>query len=1770
MPRRRRSISRWALAVVAALLSTATVLVAPVPAEAAAPPAPSSVTLTAGRRQVKVDWTAPQSPGGTITSYKATVAPAPGECTTGGSTYTCTISAVTANTTLTVSVQACISADCSPAKTATTRVGPPATPQAPTASYTVTTPDQKSMHLTWGENDLGAGVSSYRVTSTPAFTTETGTCIAPVLWPATSCDVGDLKAATSYSFKLTAIGVSFPAPIGSTGSSAVGPASTPKYTGVPPTPDEPDVTRTSDTAVKVTWAKPTGEGAAVGGYTVRKTVDSATTQACAVNGPDTTTCDVSGLSAAKSYTFAVTANGEGTYGGASGYGGESDPITPGKPAQPDTPTVELGASVGQVTVSWTAPEGGGTIIKYRVNAIPADQDVAIPPPCETDDAIVTHCDFKTLENGKAYTFTVTAVGAVDSDASPASDSIVSELPAAADAPTVTLGAAPGSVQLNWDKPDTGGQIVYYNVKAIPAPDSAALGHNSGDCGFNLAAPSCTITGLDSTASYTFVVTSVGDLGTADSPASDPVVPDQPGEATILGVALDSSTQATVTWSEPTTGGVVDKYKVTATPTDGTTAPTPCTVLADEMLTCTFSTLDATKSYKFTVTAHNNSGDTDAKADPTDIPAAPTDVTWTLGGSAGNVTVQWSPSETGAGASSFVVTSTAKDGGTGPGCSSDGASCAITGLTASKSYTFTVHAQNILGGKDSTASTAVIPAAPGQPTGASAKATASGQVTVSWVAPTAGGTIDHYVVTPDPDSACNNVAAGATQCLVTGLGATTHTFTVTAVNNITTTPSTATGSVVAAAPNAATSVTAKLGDTPGKVIIDWVGPTTGGTVTSYAVIQTVDTATSTPVACNAIKPTTTTCTLTGLSTTGSYTFVVRAKNDVDTADSEPTDAIVPDTPAAPTSLQVLLGVAQPGKVTVKWLDSVGGGAVDHYQVVAKTGGLATAFGCSSVAPGVQTCVITGLDRTKAYKFVVSSVNDAGPATATSGEVVPDQPGAPQNVKATADETPGTVTVTWEKPGGGAPASYEVVVVSADGFKPEQCDVAGGEPLTCTFDHLTEDATYQFTVSAINASGTSTAESTAPLIPNKPGVPDMVKGEVTAVDTVRLTWQAPKGNGGPLASYYATAYATDAPTVAIPSESCAEVTETTCLFTGLDPNKTYKFTVTSVGPGGAKSDESQPTYEITTAPPAPPPVPDVELAGANAVRVTWAGEPESGGPVLAWSVKSDPKVPQSGDCVMTDKPGCVFTGLTSGVPYRFTVTAHGTADRDASGEASEPIVPGPPDTPARPTVKATANAGEVTVSWTAPDAGAGIAGYQVQSSPGLIGCAKSAGPDDTSCLVSGLTVGVSYKFRVQALGVDGSGDSALSPSSDPIVPQAPGRPTNVDVVGGDRQIAVSWTAPDLTGRVAYYVATATPGGATCQTKTNVDTECVITGLQNATVYTVVVTAVGTTGLGNADSRASTRVRPTAGIPGSPTGVGAKGGDGSAVVTWTAPAPADTGDGIARYYVAATDGKGGGKTCLTPDGSTLTCTITGLTNLQKYTVTVVSIGKAASGNSRPSTGVDVTPSAAPGAPTGVKVTPGSKTLEVIWAAGSAGSGIGGFTATAIPTTGSPTPFTCGPTDKNATTCSIANVTPGTAYDVTVVAAGVVAGVTSAASDKVTATAILQVAPGVGIVVPSLPAGTLTVTAVGSPTAATSVKLGASLVITGTGYATYTGVSIGLFPGAVSLATAVTDSTGKFSVTVPITGVPANTKATIVAGGLLPTAVKYKTAAITVLPAP
>jgi len=622
--------------------------------------------------------------------------------------------------------------------------------------------------------------------------------------------------------------------------------------------------------------------------------------------------NVTGLTNGTAYTFKVSARNTD---GASTYSNASAAATPfGVPGAPGTPTLTAGNT--SLTPVWTAPSsnGGDTITGYTATASFNNADVAI---CSTTGAATLTCEISALTdgsgaltNGRSYSVTVTATNSAGiSSASAAASAAPATTPGTPSSVAGTAGNA--QVVVTWELPSSTGGSDLTKHRAVATPGGAYCDTSDG------TTTTCTVTGLDNGAAYTFKVTATNELGagTASGASSDVTPVTTPGTPTSLaGTAADAS--VALTWTAPTdTGGsAITDYTVESSSDSGTT----WTTFADGTSTTASATVTGLTNgtaYTFRVTAVNAQGSGTATSassavTPVTTPGTPTALSGTADDT--SVVLNWTaPTVTGGTAiTDYTVESSSDSGTTWTAFSHDAsttASLRVTGLTNGTAYTFRVSAVNAVGTGTASATASATPVT--TPTAATSVAGTAGnaQVALTWTAPTDnGGTaITDYTVESSSDAGTTwttfadgtSTTASAT---VTGLtNGTSYTFRVSPVNSVGTgTASTASAAVIpVTTPGPPTAVAATADGT--SATVNWTAPTvTGGTaITGYKVEQTVDAGTTWTTATANSASTAVTATYSDLTSGASYSFRVSAINAVGTGTASTTSVAVQTGPSA---------------------------------------------------------------------------------------------------------------------------------------------------------------------------------------------------------------------------------------------------------------------------------------------------------------------------------------------------------------------------------------------------------------------------------------------------------------------------------------------------------------------------------------------------------------------------------------------------------------------------------------------------------------------------------------------------------------------------------------------------------------------------------------------------------------------------------------------------------------------------------------------------------
>ncbi|SES50103.1 Fibronectin type III domain-containing protein, partial [Pedococcus cremeus] len=393
-----------------------------------------------------------------------------------------------------------------------------------------------------------------------------------------------------------------------------------------------------------------------------------------------------------------------------------------------------------------------------------------------------------------------------------------------------------------------------------------------------------------------------------------------------------------------------------------------------------------------------------------------------------------------------------------------------------------------------------------------------------------------------------------------------------------------------------------------------------------------------------------------------------------------------------------------------------------------------------------------------------------------------PAAPTNVTASAGDASASVTWTAPSDGGSAITSYTVTpYIGTTAQTPTT--VTGNPPATtATVSGLTNGTAYTFKVKATNAVGAgpdSTASNTVTPTSNAtaPAAPTNVTASAGDA-SASVTWTAPSNGGSAITSYTVTPYI--GTTAQTPTTVTGNPPATTATVSGLTNGTAYTFKVkatNAIGAGPDSAVSNSVTPSAATAPDAPTAV--TATAGNASATVSWTAPANGGSAITSYTVT--PYIgttAQTTTTVSGSPPATTSTvgGLTNGTAYTFKVTATNVVGTGPQSAASNTVTPSSGATaPGAPTnVTAAGGDGSATVSWTAPsDGGSAITSYTVTPYAGSTALASTpvtGNPPATTAVVSGLTNGTSYTFKVSATNAVGTG--AQSAASNAVTPSATG--------------------------------------------------------------------------------------------------------------------------------------------------------------------------------------------------------------------------------------------------------------------------------------------------------------------------------------------------------------------------------------------------------------
>lgn len=351
------------------------------------------------------------------------------------------------------------------------------------------------------------------------------------------------------------------------------------------------------------------------------------------------------------------------------------------------------------------------------------------------------------------------------------------------------------------------------------------------------------------------------------------------------------------------------------------------------------------------------------------------------------------------------------------------------------------------------------------------------------------------------------------------------------------------------------------------------------------------------------------------------------------------------------------------------------------------------------------------------------------------------------------------------------------------------------------------------------------------------------------------------------------------------------------------------------------------------PEAPGTPTVSSVQDRTVVVSYGAPSNNGAEITKYTVKSVGGSAYTKECRSTT---CTLDGLTNNVEYTFQVTAtNRVGESKPSGTSAVARPDARPDTPNPPTLAFGDKS--LKVAWATPTTpGSPVESYTLEISPAPPSGVSQKQATGNSMTWEGLENGSNYQIRVQAHNrapepSSWSGWSAVEVPAGPPMPAAAPTVTQLQAVGSQAQMQVSWNPGNANGDPidAFQLQvweggtlrdTLTPGASTRTQAVSVPT--------SETPYTYRIRAHNKANWGEWSPMSA----PRRGVnkPDAPVLSAVTPGDRSLTLTWSRSALNGAKPGEVQYQYSL---NGGGSWAAMPGNSV----VTGLSNGTNYNVRV-----------------------------------------------------------------------------------------------------------------------------------------------------------------------------------------------------------------------------------------
>ncbi|PAA50276.1 hypothetical protein BOX15_Mlig002840g1 [Macrostomum lignano] len=599
---------------------------------------------------------------------------------------------------------------------------------------------------------------------------------------------------------------------------------------------------------------------------------------------------------------------------------------------------------------------------------------------------------------------------------------------------------------------------------------------------------------------------------------------------------------------------------------------------------------------------------------------------------------------------------------------------------------------------------------------------------------------------------------------------------------------------------------------------------------------------------------------------------------------------------------------------------------------------------------------------------------GKDTGSLRVTVLDKPGPCTGPLEATDIDANQVTLKWAPPksDGGEPVSNYVLekrIKGTDEWLPVSSFLSSP---TATVKNLEEGKPYEFRVMAENAQGRGEPLQTiSPVTPKLPFEPPSACNqpaveEVTA-DSVALSWQPPRNNGGsPVTGYIVEKRAKGDKSWS--KASVTPVSSTNFTAKNLPEGKEFEFRVTPVNKAGP-GEPSEPTDAVKVQAPQTAPrilsdfaTKDVTAAAGEEfkLRIPFEGSPPenvecfhgaTAVPVERFEIREE-----------TSEVVIVCKKAVKADEGKYTVTLKNRAGRD-SIEPKVNIVD-KPAMPEGPLEVSKIGPDSCTLTWRPPkdDGGAPVENYVVEKQDPRTGewvpLSKFVRKPEYEAF--GLDEGKPVKFRVRAENLHGLSEpleleTAVTPK---LAFQPPGAPEGLDVTGVDESsVSLSWKKPRSDGgnKVQGYVVEYKEPSSNKWKKANdfpvKGNKMTVPGLDKNTKYEFRVRAKNDAGLGEPSAatkpvETKSKISPP-GNPGTPAVT--KTGKNFAELEWTKPLN-EGGGRLTGFKVEKRKKNGDWETAATVPGSASDALIDGLDEDEEYEFRVTALNASGEGDPSP----------------------------------------------------------------------------------------------------------------------------------------------------------------------------------------------------------------------------